>query len=573
MFARRHLGLVARILFGMLGVAFLVVAFLATWDDAQRLEWPPPHLIFASLLLIGVGLWSAYRAWATLLEVRPSAALQAGFYLSQLGKYLPGGVWQALAQVGYAVRTGVPTAQAGTRLVVFGLTQAAGGALVGAALIALGSGISDLLRVASVVPAIALFVLLDRRWMLRLVRWWQSRRGLPARDELIPGQGAILRACAWSAGTLLMFGAAFALLLEGTAGGGLHPSAVPAFALAWTIGFLALPFPAGLGIREAVLVVVLVALAPTATIIAAAVFLRLAAIVAEVVAIALSLLLARLSRRARPGAGLRRPRHPLPPPELRFMGEDDATFVAIGDALAELLEREAGLGRRSRLLDLGCGYGRLAHALGRRGFRGRYLGIDVLERQIDWCDANLGSRRFEFRRADIRNERYNPGGAREAGDLDLGDESFDVVALLSVFTHMWPEDVSAYLRLVASTLAPEGRALATFFLLDDEWRRLEAERRPEFRLPRERTAFCRYESEREPLHRVGYELDWVLAAAREAGLEPAGPPIHGSWSGRAGASDYQDAVVFERLSRSSAGPASDASSSSRSSTSPARSPH
>jgi SAM-dependent methyltransferase len=235
---------------------------------------------------------------------------------------------------------------------------------------------------------------------------------------------------------------------------------------------------------------------------------------------------------------------PLPPRRLRFMGEEDEAFVAVGDELAGSLEREAGLRADSRLLDIGCGYGRLAHALLRRGFRGRYLGIDVLEPQVRWCAANLGRDRVEFRRVDIRNERYNPTGRRGVEEIDLGGERFDVVALFSVFTHMWPEDVTAYLRLVASALAPGGRALATFFLLDDEWCRLEAEGAPGFRLPLERTPFCRYASADGALHRVGYEIDWVLSAAREAGLDPVGSPTFGSWSGRAGAVGYQDAVVF-----------------------------
>jgi SAM-dependent methyltransferase/uncharacterized membrane protein YbhN (UPF0104 family) len=550
---RRRLGLVARIAFGVLGAGFLVVAFLATWGDARDLDAPAWYVFAAALLLLGFGLWCAYRAWVALLEVPAHPPLAAGFYLSQLGKYLPGGVWQALAQAGYAARAGVPGAQAGTRLVVFGLTQATGGALVGATLVALGSGVDWILRAAALLPLLALVALLDRRWMIRAVRWWQRRRGKPARDELIPAQAAILRACGWSVGTMVVTSLAFALLLGGTAVDAPILASVPAFAFAWTIGFLALPFPAGLGVREAVLLLTLAGLVPAAAVIAAAVFLRLMAIAAEAAAIAVSLALARFRTAAvSPGeesaAPITAEGLPVPPDRLRFMGDSERDYVEIGDALAEALEARAGLEAESSVLDIGCGYGRLAHALRRRGFRGRYLGVDVLEPHIDWCAAHLAAPGIEFRRVDIRNERYNPDGNRATSELEVGSERVDVVALFSVFTHMWPEDVTAYLSVVASALAPEGRALATFFLLDDEWRRLEAAGAPEFSLPLERSAFCRYASADEPLHRVGYELDWVLAAAREAGLAEVGSPTFGTWSGRPGAVGYQDTMVFRRTS-------------------------
>jgi SAM-dependent methyltransferase/uncharacterized membrane protein YbhN (UPF0104 family) len=552
---RRHLGLLARIAFGVLGVAFLVVAFLATWGDAQDLDAPAWYLFGASLLLLAGGLWCAYRAWVALLEVRAHPPLAAGFYLSQLGKYLPGGVWQALAQVGYATRSGVPTAQAGTRLVVFGLTQAAGGALVGATLVALGAGVNGILRAASLVPLLVLVALLDRRWMIRVVRWWQRRRGKPARDDLIPGQGAIIRASLWSVGTLVVTGLAFALLLGGTDAEAPLVAAVPAFAFAWTIGFLALPFPAGLGVREAVLLAALVGSVPAAAIIAAAVFLRLTAIVAEAIAISVSLAFARFRTAASPpgqgsDASAEVEALPIPPARLRFMGDSERDYVEVGDALADVLEARAGLELESSVLDIGCAYGRLAHALRRRGFRGRYVGVDVLAPHIEWCAANLAAPGVEFRSIDIRNERYNPNGKRGPSDLDLGSERFDVVALFSVFTHMWPEDVTEYMRMVASALTPEGRALATFFLLDDQWRRLEASGSPAFRLPLERTAFCRYSSAEEPLHRVAYELEWVLRAAREAGLDPVSSPTFGAWSGRLGAVGYQDTVVFSPVTTS-----------------------
>ena len=157
---------------------------------------------------------------------------------------------------------------------------------------------------------------------------------------------------------------------------------------------------------------------------------------------------------------------PLPPTRLRSMGETDESFVALGDQLVDLLTEHAGLCGDSRVLEIGCGYGRLPHALRRRGFAGTYLGIDVLKPQVRWCARRLGGDGFRFRHVDIANERYNPDGKVALPDLELGDARFDVIAAFNLFTQMWPDDVLAYLGIMSRSLALDGRAAATFFLFD-----------------------------------------------------------------------------------------------------------
>jgi SAM-dependent methyltransferase len=66
---------------------------------------------------------------------------------------------------------------------------------------------------------------------------------------------------------------------------------------------------------------------------------------------------------------------PLPPAELRFMGEDDERFAAIGDGIVVDMIELCALRADAAVLDIGSGYGRVAHALARRGFEG--------ERQFD----------------------------------------------------------------------------------------------------------------------------------------------------------------------------------------------
>jgi SAM-dependent methyltransferase len=233
------------------------------------------------------------------------------------------------------------------------------------------------------------------------------------------------------------------------------------------------------------------------------------------------------------------------------MGESDQSFAALGDHIVEQLTMHAGLCQDSRVLDIGCAYGRLPHALKRHGFAGGYLGIDVQKRHIRWCGRNLGGEGFEFRHVDLVNERYNPRGRSAIGDLDLGDRRFDVIAAFSVFTHMWPEDVAAYLRTIGRSLAIEGRAAATLFFLDQGWYDLSEAGGARLTMEFEREPGCRYESEDEPLHRVGYDARWLVMTAADYGLVPAVPPVFGRWSGRSTdpqrAPGYQDLLVFRRL--------------------------
>lgn len=251
---------------------------------------------------------------------------------------------------------------------------------------------------------------------------------------------------------------------------------------------------------------------------------------------------------AAPHPAIRHVRPPLPPPGLRFMGEDDAEYLHLGDQILDLVRLHAGLAPRSRVLDIGCGYGRLPHALVRWGrFEGSYLGIDILPRHISWCAEHLGRDGYAFRHLDVHNDRYNPTGTLRTPEVRLpaDDGPFDVVVMASVATHLWPEDVETYLALAAAALAPGGRLWMTFFLLDDTWRRLREQGVPAaYPVPHRPRPMIRVNDLDDPLHVVAYEHDWVVRTAAAHGLEPAGPPEYGHWSMRTYRTFLQDIVVL-----------------------------
>ena len=209
-----------------------------------------------------------------------------------------------------------------------------------------------------------------------------------------------------------------------------------------------------------------------------------------------------------------------------------------------------GLEPHHRVLDVGCGVGRMAVPL--MGFlneRGRYAGFDVVPSLVDWCQAEIAARdsRFSFQRFDLRNSTYNPTGATRAVDLRFpyDDASFDFVFLTSVFTHLLPDDLRHYLSEIARVLTPGGRCFSTFFLLNDESLGLiRSGLSPVFRFSHLHDGYRANDAVAE--NAVAYREDDVRRWYSAAGLEWIGPPVYGHWCTRLNGRSLQDIVVARK---------------------------
>lgn len=145
----------------------------------------------------------------------------------------------------------------------------------------------------------------------------------------------------------------------------------------------------------------------------------------------------------------------LPPFDVQRLfngGLDASDNIRIGFAFYRILREEAAaagqpIGRQTRILDLGCGWGRVARMLLREVDEVSLSGIDIDPIGIDACRSAMRSATFELI------------GPR--GPAPFRDASFDLVYACSVFSHL-PEDLHLYwLAEIERVLRPGGLFVAT----------------------------------------------------------------------------------------------------------------
>jgi ubiquinone/menaquinone biosynthesis C-methylase UbiE len=162
----------------------------------------------------------------------------------------------------------------------------------------------------------------------------------------------------------------------------------------------------------------------------------------------------------------------IPAKHLRLGGEEfknDRYFLASSKAEARRLVAHCGLREGFSVLDIGCGVGRLPIGIvDQIGDGVRYWGVDVDPRCVRWCNEHIQKAHpnFKFLHIHVRNRRYNPKGTPMTSDFQLPFESrsVQVVYLYSVFSHMLPEDIDAYLTEFHRILAPRGVVFLTAFI-------------------------------------------------------------------------------------------------------------
>ena len=189
-----------------------------------------------------------------------------------------------------------------------------------------------------------------------------------------------------------------------------------------------------------------------------------------------------------------------------------------------------------RVFDVGCGYGRMAKLLSNYLNRsGRYDGLDVMPEAIDWCSKIIPSSKFSnfhFTLAPLFNENYNPSGTGKGSEykFPFEDQSFDFVFLISVFTHLFPQDLENYLSEISRVLKKDGRCFITYFLLIDDSVKL-MEGTNEFNFKYQFDGF-RSVFNVVPEAAIAYEESNIRELYKKNGLSIIEPVRYGNWCGR-----------------------------------------
>ena len=292
-------------------LAVIAVVLAGQWRQARpllgRLSAP---VVLAAWVPVLAGIYATFRSWRAALADLGGSLPQAGamrvFYLGQLAKYVPGTIWPAVTQMRLGRDYRVPPRASGAAFVVFMLVLVGTGLLVGLPVVPLlGRAAVDEYRwLVLVLPLFALALappVLNRAIALAL--GVLGRPPLPAPLSL----AGVLGVAGWALASWCCYGVQVYVLARGLGvegGGLLWLQGTGAFAAAFASGLLLVLTPAGAGVREAAL---LLLLGSTVTVPAAAVIAMVSRLLFIVGDLAWTAVAVAAARR------LLRPPGPLPP--------------------------------------------------------------------------------------------------------------------------------------------------------------------------------------------------------------------------------------------------------------------
>lgn len=240
----------------------------------------------------------------------------------------------------------------------------------------------------------------------------------------------------------------------------------------------------------------------------------------------------------------------LPPRSLiSYIGGGD--FEKNGQQFQKYFVELGGLQPHHRVLDVGCGIGRLAIPLTNYlSPKGEYWGIDIVYKGIDWCQKNISPKfnNFHFLHSDIHNTNYNPKGKLSAAQYTFPFENqfFDFIFLTSVFTHMVTPSLENYVAEISRTLKKGGKCFMTFFILNEESEKLMNSGQSSFNFKYSLEG-CFTTNLKDPEYATAYKEEFLKELFEKHNLKIEKPIRYGSWCNRDTVLSYQDIIIVTKI--------------------------
>lgn len=241
-------------------LAGLLWVIVKNWGSLiQALATLPWQIAVASFALAVIYVFFTMWSWRVILADLGSSLnwnISAQLFgISQIGKYIPGGVWNIVAAAGIGRDHDIPARRSVTAMTVAVLISLLSGTGIGVITV-LSTSVSIQVPTWLIVFLLVILVTLLMPPVLnRLIGFGFKLLKRPAPERQMTfkglGLGTMLAIIAWGIAGLQIW------LLA--CGFGMHPSvsglalAIGAYALAWVAGFLVVFVPAGTGVRESVL--------------------------------------------------------------------------------------------------------------------------------------------------------------------------------------------------------------------------------------------------------------------------------------------------------------------------------
>ena len=208
---------------------------------------PATALIFVTYALLIEGWRRILSGWHSHLAFRPAARI---WFLSNLGKYVPGNIWSLTAMGVMARERGISgIAAAGSSIIMQAVSLVTGTAIV---MVTGAKLLGEPLLVGVAVMLLLLGLVTAPRFLPRLAVWAGNLSGREIATPVIPATG-IWTAAVASTASWILYGLAFQLFVRGllgSAAAGEISSYIAVYTAAYILGFISPIAPAGLGVRE-----------------------------------------------------------------------------------------------------------------------------------------------------------------------------------------------------------------------------------------------------------------------------------------------------------------------------------